>query len=70
MGLPLKPVKVPLDVISSLQHVDCTTHLGVIYKLTEGAFNPIAYVTDKDVHLSCEDRLKEMRLFSLEKRRL
>ncbi|KAK4808149.1 hypothetical protein QYF61_000129 [Mycteria americana] len=48
-GPPLKPVKVPLDGIPSLQCVDCTTQLGVVSKLAEGALNPTAPVTDKDV---------------------
>ncbi|KAK4829762.1 hypothetical protein QYF61_006486 [Mycteria americana] len=46
---PLKPVKVPLDGIPSLQHVDRTTQLGVIGKLAEGALNPTVHVTNKDV---------------------
>ncbi|KAK4831319.1 hypothetical protein QYF61_016808 [Mycteria americana] len=46
-GPPLKPVKVPLDGIPSLQCVDCTTQLGVIGKLAEGALNPTVHVTDK-----------------------
>lgn len=29
-GPPLKPVKIPLDAIPSLQSVDCTTQLGVV----------------------------------------
>jgi len=32
-GSPLKPVKVPLDGIPSLQHVDHTAQLGVVSKL-------------------------------------
>jgi len=44
-GPPLKPVKVPLDGILSLQHVDCTTQLGVVGRLVEGTLNP----TVKDV---------------------
>ncbi|PKU39466.1 hypothetical protein llap_10229 [Limosa lapponica baueri] len=37
MGPYLKPVQVPLNGIPSLQCVDCTTQLGVISKLAEGA---------------------------------
>ncbi|KAK4824261.1 hypothetical protein QYF61_012527 [Mycteria americana] len=48
MGPLLKPVKVPLDGTPSLQHVDCTTQLGVISKLAEGALNPTVPVADKD----------------------
>jgi len=43
------PVKVPLDSIPPLQCVDCTTQLGVIGKLAEGALNATDHVTDKDV---------------------
>ncbi|KAK4806146.1 hypothetical protein QYF61_001069 [Mycteria americana] len=39
-GLLLQPVKVPLDGIPSLRHVNCTTQLGVIRNLAEGALNP------------------------------
>ncbi|KAK4832903.1 hypothetical protein QYF61_026546 [Mycteria americana] len=46
---PLKPVKVPLDGIPSLQRVDSTTQLGDVGKLAEGALNPTVHVTDKDV---------------------
>ena len=49
---PLKPVRVPLDGVPSLQHVDCTTQLGVTSKLAEGALNPIVHVTNKDVSAS------------------
>ena len=49
MGPPLKPVKVPLDGIPSLQCVNRTTQLGVIDKLAEGALNPTVHVADKEV---------------------
>jgi len=45
----LQPVKVPLDGIPSLQCVNCTTQLGGISKLAEGAPNPTIRVADKDV---------------------
>ena len=47
-GPPLQPVQVALDGIPSLQRVNCTTQLGVIGKLAEGALNPIVPVTNKD----------------------
>ena len=47
LGPPLKPVKVPLDGIPSLQYVDCTTQLGAISKLAECALNPIVCVANK-----------------------
>jgi len=40
MGPPLKPVKVPLDGIPSLLSAKCTTQLGVIDTLDEGALSP------------------------------
>jgi len=39
-GPLLKLVQVPLDGIPSFWCVNCTTQLGVICKLAEGAFNP------------------------------
>ena len=51
MRPPLKPVKVPLDGVPSLQHVDCSTQLGAISKVAEGALNPTVHVVDKDVKL-------------------
>ncbi|KAK4828658.1 hypothetical protein QYF61_000376 [Mycteria americana] len=48
-GPLLELVQVPLDSIPSLQHVECTTQLGVICKLAEGALNPTVLVTNKDV---------------------
>lgn len=45
----LKPVKVLLDDIPSLQRVNCTKQLGVISKLAEGAWNPTAHVNNKNV---------------------
>ncbi|KAK4831337.1 hypothetical protein QYF61_017468 [Mycteria americana] len=48
-GPPLKPVRVPLEGIPSLWHVNSTTQLGDIGKLAEGALNPTVHVADKDV---------------------
>ena len=42
---PLKPVKVPLDGITSLQDIDHTTWLGVVGKFAEG----VSSSTDKDI---------------------
>lgn len=50
-GPPFKPVHVPLDAIPSVLHVDCTTQLGVVSKIAEGALNPTVDVTKKDVKL-------------------
>ncbi|GAB0195895.1 hypothetical protein GRJ2_002054800 [Grus japonensis] len=60
MGPPLKPVKVPLDGIPSLQHVDHTTQLGVVSKLAEGALDPTVHVTDKDVK-QCWSQYRPLR---------
>lgn len=49
MGLPLEPVQVPLDDISSLQCVNSTTQLSAISKLSEDALNPT--VLDIDVKM-------------------
>ena len=46
---PLKPVKVSLDGIPSLQGVSQTTQLGVTGKLAEGALNATVCVSDKVV---------------------
>ena len=57
----IRLVKVPLDGIPSLQHLDSTTQLGVIYKLAEGVLNPTVCVADSarpktnpwGAHLAC-----------------
>ncbi|KAK4811170.1 hypothetical protein QYF61_019801 [Mycteria americana] len=49
MGPLLKPVQVPLDGIPSLKRITCTTQLGVICKLAEGALSPTVYVVDEDI---------------------
>ena len=48
-GPLLKPVKVPLDGIPSLQRINHTTELGVICKLADGVLSPTVYVIDEDV---------------------
>lgn len=48
-GPLVKPVKVPLHNIPSLQCVELTPQLGVVSKLTNGALNPIIQGTGKDV---------------------
>jgi len=39
----LEPVQVPLEGISSLRHVSCTTQLTVFCKHVESAYNPAVY---------------------------
>ena len=43
------PLKVPLDGIPFPLGVKCTTQLGVICKLAEGALDPTVHVTDEDI---------------------
>ncbi|PKU44258.1 hypothetical protein llap_5451 [Limosa lapponica baueri] len=52
-GPLLKPVKVPLDGIPSLQYVNRSTQLGVIGKLAEGALSSTIHVANKDVKWFC-----------------
>ncbi|PKU47022.1 hypothetical protein llap_2675 [Limosa lapponica baueri] len=47
-GPLLEIVQVPLAGILSLGCVSCTTQLGVICKLAEGALNPTVHVIDED----------------------
>ena len=49
LGLLLEPVQVAVDGILSLEHVDCTTQLGVIHRLAVGALNSTVNVIDEDV---------------------
>ena len=49
MDLLLQPVQVPLDGFPSFLRIDCTTQLGVICKLAEGALHATVCVTDEDV---------------------
>ncbi|KAK4827094.1 hypothetical protein QYF61_014196 [Mycteria americana] len=49
MGPLLQLVQVPLDGIPSLRHVNCTTQLGVVCKLAEGALDPTVCVIDEDI---------------------
>ena len=38
-----------LDGFPSFKSIDCTTQLGVIHKLAEGALDAIIHVIDEDV---------------------
>ena len=49
MGPPFKFIKVLLDSILFFYHIICTTQLGAISKLAEGALNYVIDVIDKDV---------------------
>ena len=46
---PVQPVKVPLNGIPSLQHINHTTQLGVVGRLAEGSLIPTVHVADKDI---------------------
>jgi len=48
-GPLLEPVQVPLHVIPSLHHVNCTTYLGVISELAEDVLNPTVHDANKDL---------------------
>ncbi|KAK4831309.1 hypothetical protein QYF61_016798 [Mycteria americana] len=52
VGPLLKLVQVPLDGILSLRRVSCTTQLGAICNLAEGALDPTVYVIDEDTKQS------------------
>jgi len=53
----LQPVEVHLDDFPSFLYINCTTQLGVIHKLAEGALDAIVYVTDEDVEEQLVPRL-------------
>jgi len=48
-GPTVQLVQVPLDAIPSFWHVSCTTQLGIICRLAEGALNLPVYVIDEDI---------------------
>ncbi|KAK4827314.1 hypothetical protein QYF61_016564 [Mycteria americana] len=50
-GPPLQLVQVPLDGILSFRCVNCTTQLGVICKLAEGALDLAVNVIDENIEL-------------------
>lgn len=59
----LKPVHVPVDGLPSLQCADCTTQLGVIVKLAEGALDPTVHSTSKDIK-QCQSQYRPLRNWS------
>ena len=61
MGPLLQPVQVPLDGLLSLQCIDCTSQLGVICKLAEGALNALICVIREDAeeHWSQDQPLRD-----------
>jgi len=51
MGPLLKFVQAPLDGIPSLRRLNCTTKIGIIFRLVEDALDAIVYVIDEDLKL-------------------
>lgn len=51
-GPSLKCVHAPMEGISSLQHVKCTTQLGVGSKLAQGALDPCSCCQKKMLNIS------------------
>ena len=49
LGSLLEPVYVSVNVIQSLGCVDCSTQLGVICKLAEGALSLTVNIIDEDI---------------------
>ena len=49
LGLLLEPIRISLNGVLFLRHVDHTPQLGVICKLAEGALNPLINVIDEDI---------------------
>ncbi|KAK4817647.1 LOW QUALITY PROTEIN: hypothetical protein QYF61_023237 [Mycteria americana] len=49
LGPSIQPVQVPLQSLPILKQIDTPTQLGVICKLTEGAFDPLIQTIDKDI---------------------
>ncbi|KAK4817644.1 hypothetical protein QYF61_023234 [Mycteria americana] len=45
----IQPVQVPLQSLPTLKQINTPTQLGVICKLTEGAFDPLVQIIDKDI---------------------
>jgi len=52
-GPVLRLVRVPLDGIASLRHVDRTAQLSVICGFAEGALDPTVYIIDIFCFLKC-----------------
>lgn len=52
IGPAIKPVWVLLCSNLPLQHVNCTTQLGVVLKLVQVALNPIVHIANKDASLA------------------
>lgn len=48
-GLPLRWTKMPADVISFLQCVECTTQLVGVSQLAEGDLHPTDHIADKSI---------------------
>ncbi|KAK4830016.1 hypothetical protein QYF61_008279 [Mycteria americana] len=49
LGPSIQPVQVPLQSLPPLKQINTPAQLGVIYKLTVGALNPLVQIIDKDI---------------------
>lgn len=49
LGPSIWPVQFPLQNLPTLQQTNVATQLGVICKITEGAFNPLIQIIDKNI---------------------
>ncbi|GAB0181288.1 cAMP-dependent protein kinase inhibitor alpha [Grus japonensis] len=45
----IQPVQIPLQTLPALKQINTPAQLGVIFKFTEGALNPLAQIIDKDI---------------------
>ncbi|GAB0180261.1 hypothetical protein GRJ2_000491400 [Grus japonensis] len=45
----IQPVQIPLQCLPTFKQINTPAQLGVVYKLPEGALDPLIQVTDKDV---------------------
>ncbi|KAK4832512.1 hypothetical protein QYF61_023577 [Mycteria americana] len=53
----IQPVQIPLQSLPPLKQINTPTQLGVICKLTEGAFDPLIQIIDKDKPMDTDSQL-------------
>jgi len=49
LGSSIQSVQIPLQSLPNLEKIDTPTQVGFIFRLTEGALNPLIQIIDKDV---------------------
>jgi len=49
----IQPVQIRLQSLPTLKQIDTTTQLAVICKFSEGAFDPLIQIVDKDIKQNC-----------------